>query len=488
MSSLHNFYWIKRIKAANSVLLVVLGFTLIFGLNYLASSHFIRSDLTESARYSLAPETRAFVRNLENPVSVIVTLTEKADKKIFKDIQGLLREYVYHASRGAEALITVEYVDIFQQRSRAQELVSEYGLNSENAILVTSGDRKKLVDGTALYAVNEEGEVTGFNGEQLFTSAIVEVSKSQRPKLYFLAGHGEMNLDDIDENRGLSRLKQFLLERNFDLEVLDVTTVETLPEDADLVVIAGPQAPFRPIEVERLRNFLDNQGRLLVFLEPYIAHGLDDLFYEWGILADDRVIVDVSQDNQISGGDTLVRQFSADHPITAYLIDYQLSVLMGTPRPVRVNPGRPLDDSLTITAIMGSSAQSWAERSYRVEEPPVYSPNVDIPGPVPIATVSERDVGSDLGLTLEGGKLAVFGNADLLANGRFFDYGNRILASNILNWSVGQSEMLSIPPRPVREYKLALSEADLMKLLLWLMAVPLGVALLGAAILLMRRI
>ena len=113
---------------------------------------------------------------------------------------------------------------------------------------------------------------------------------------------------------------------------------------------------------------------------------------------------------------------------------------------------------------------------------------MDIPGPVPIAAVSERDVGSGLGLSLQGGKLAVFGNADLLANGRFYGYGNRILANNLLNWSIGQSEMLSIPPRPVEEYQLALSEAELTKLLLWLMAVPLAVAIVGGVILLLRRI
>ncbi|MGB0371479.1 MAG: GldG family protein [Opitutales bacterium] len=488
MANFNNFSWVRRIKAANTFLLAIMGITLIIGLNFLASTHYIRRDLTENARYTLAPETRAFLGAMENPVAIIVTITEKADEMIFKDLEGLLKEYSYYASRGDQPMIIVEYVDLFQQRSRAQELKSNYGLDTENAILVVSEDRKKLVNWTNLYAQNDDGEIIGFNGEQVFTSAVMEVSQNKRPVVYFLAGHGEMNVDEIDPNRGLSRLKQFLLERNYDIRGLDVTTVEALPEDADLVMVVGPQAPFRPIEVERLRNFLDNQGKLVVFLEAYIPHGLDDLFYEWGILADDRIVIDQSQDQKIFGGDTLIRQFDGEHPITAFLIDNQLSVLAGQSRPVRVNPGRPEDDSLTITQIMGSSGQSWAERSYRVEDPPQYSPGIDIPGPVPIATVSERDVGSELGLSLQGGKLAVFGNSDMLANGRFSFYGNQIMANNLLNWSIGQAEMLSIPPRPVQEFQLALSQAELMKLLLWLMVVPLAVALLGATILLLRRI
>ena len=229
MAPLHNFSWVRRLKAINSVLLAVLGITFIVGLNFLAASHFLRKDLTENARFSLAPETKAFLRNLDNPTKIIVTLTEKADKDIFSDVEGLLREYIYYGRQGGEEMLTVEYVDVFQQRGRAQALVSEYGLDSENAILVVSGERRKLINWAGLYAQNEEGEITGFNGEQLFTSAIIEVSQNKRPKVYFLAGHGEMNIDAIDPTRGLSRLKQFLMERNYDIRGLDLTTVQELP-------------------------------------------------------------------------------------------------------------------------------------------------------------------------------------------------------------------------------------------------------------------
>ena len=121
MANLNNFGWIKKLRALNTVLLATLGFTLIFGLNFLASSHFVRVDLTENGRYSLAPETKAFLENLENPATIIVTLTESADEFIFKDVKNLLTEYVYSASRGEQPMLTVEYVDMFQQRSRAQD-------------------------------------------------------------------------------------------------------------------------------------------------------------------------------------------------------------------------------------------------------------------------------------------------------------------------------------------------------------------------------
>ena len=236
MANLNNFSWVRRIKGANTFLLAIMGVTLIIGLNFLASTHYVRRDLTENARYTLAPETRAFLASMENPVAIIVTVTENADEMIFNDLEGLLREYVYYASRGSRAMITVEYVDLFQQRSRAQELKSDYGLDSENAILVVSEERQTLVNWTHLYAQNEDGEIYGFSGEQVFTSAVMEVSQNRSPVVYFLAGHGEMNVDEMPEFEPVD-VKKISVTR----PVADITDEEV---DARLTQIAEANPKF----------------------------------------------------------------------------------------------------------------------------------------------------------------------------------------------------------------------------------------------------
>ena len=88
-------------------------------------------------------------------------------------------------------------------------------------------------------------------------------------KVYFLVGHGEMRLDDVDPLRGLSELENFLRERNYSLATVDLSVEARVPMDADLVVIPAPQASLLPEEVEKLRRYMsERNGRIVVFIDP----------------------------------------------------------------------------------------------------------------------------------------------------------------------------------------------------------------------------
>ena len=57
--------------------------------------------------------------------------------------------------------------------------------------------------------------MTGFKGEQGFTSALIELTGGEKPKVLFTTGHGELRLDDFSPE-GLSQLEA-LLAREFEL-------------------------------------------------------------------------------------------------------------------------------------------------------------------------------------------------------------------------------------------------------------------------------
>ena len=147
--------------------------------------------------------------------------------------------------RESKKLITVEFVDIYRQRKRAQELATKYDLTKENTILVASEDKYREINLVGLYEY-DDGKTRGFRGEQLITSAILEVSSKSAQKIYFLVGHGEMRLEDVDTLRGLSQLENFLRERNFQLATLDLALEKTVPEDCSLLVVPSPQASLLP--------------------------------------------------------------------------------------------------------------------------------------------------------------------------------------------------------------------------------------------------
>ena len=484
------FRLIRRLRTANRIVQIVLGLSLIASLNFLSANYFKRFDLTKSGKYTLAAESKAYLRQIKKPVKIIVTIPQETEQKelaiIREDLQKLLREYEFAGNQKGQSFITVEFVDIYRQRARAKELATQYNLTKENTILVASGDRFRELSMVGLYEY-DDGNTRGFRGEQLFTSAILEVSNEQPQKIYFLVGHGEMRLDDVDTLKGLSQLESFLRERNFELSTLDLAIDETVPEDAALVIIPSPQASLQPEEVEKLRRYMDDRnGRMVVLIDPGRRHGMDDLFFDWGVLAEDTVIIDKGADFRVQGGDLIIRRF-AEHPITQLLIDYQITTLFGQPRTVRIDPASLGDSRLQVHPLIGTSDKSWAERDYRTQKPPVFDEQRDQQGPVSIATVSTRSSGNELGITIPGGRMIVFGNSDFIANNRLQAFGNQTLFINSINWALDRSSLLNIPTRKLKSYQIVVSERELRHMLYYFATIPAAFAGLGFLVFFIRR-
>lgn len=486
----NEFSFTRRLRSVNVFLQVILSLTLIIALNLISANYFKRIDLTKSGSYTLAAESKAYLRQLKEPVEIIVTIPEEniQDELVIirDDLKKLLREYEFADMSGGKDLITVEFVDIYRQRRRAQELATKYDLTKENTILVASRDKYREVSLVGLYEY-DDGKTRGFRGEQLITSSILEVSNKEAQKIYFLVGHGEMRLDDVDTLRGLSQLESFLRERNFQLATLDLAIDKVVPKDCSLLVIPSPQASLLPEEVEKLRRYMnDRNGRIITLVDPGRRHGMKELFFDWGVLAEDTVIVDMGADSRVQGGDLLIRRF-AEHPITQLLIDYQITGLFGQSRTVRTDPISANDSRLQVFDLIGTSEQSWAERDYRTQEPPVFDAERDQRGPVSIATVSSRSSGTELGITIPGGRMVVFGNSDFIANNRLQAFGNQTLFINSVNWALDRSNLLNIPTRKLKSYQIVMSERDLHTMLGYFATIPAAVAVLGLLVLLIRR-
>src|SRR5580704_4272813 len=92
MPAFESFRATRWVRTANLLLQAVLFLTLVGGINYLAGSHALRYDLTRYRRFSLSPETLAYLKDLQSPVRIIVTVAE-ADAD--PEVRGLLREYAY---------------------------------------------------------------------------------------------------------------------------------------------------------------------------------------------------------------------------------------------------------------------------------------------------------------------------------------------------------------------------------------------------------
>ncbi|MGC9449839.1 MAG: GldG family protein [Oceanipulchritudo sp.] len=482
MSKWESYQFANRLKFLNNCLQVLLIFSLIFGLNYLAMHQFHRFDLTENHRYALSPETRAYIQELPGPIRIIVTIPgdspRQEEQVLYRYVSQLLQEYVYQSRRSGRFLIEVEYVDIYKDLVRADFLARTHGLDQPDSLLVLSGERQRLIRADELLSFANLRPVT-FNGESTLTSAIMEVTQEQSPKIYFLQGHQEVEPSDPSPQFGLSHVTRELQLRNFTIARLDLTSIPEVPGDASALVIADPKGPLLTSELDKIRSYLsDRAGRVLIWVRPGVETGLHPLIAEWGIRLSDQVVIEPDPGFREAKGTLLVRNFG-EHPITESLIENKTFLLSGWVRPVFPVPPQPADERLSFIPLFATSPESWAESSYQTGAVPSFDPGADFKGPVPIAIAAERKASSQLGIRVPGGRIVVFGSADLFANQNIASLGNVNLFFNTLNWMLDRDRFLIIPPRPVDSYKLALSRDQLQQLGLLFLIVPGSVAVMG---------
>jgi len=489
MASYDSFRAARWIRFINLVLQAVLFLSLFAGLNYIALNHAWRFDLTENRRYSLSAETRAYLADLERNVRIYVTITaDGTDEELDqarRDLTALLREYTYHTRNSTKGRIEVRTLDIYQSRREAEAL----GLDQPNqVVLVTDRHRRVLPIGE--FYTTRDLQREGFRGEATLTSALLDVTSAEKKKIYFLSGHGEMRPDDVDRRRGLSGLRDELRQRNYEVAALDLSIARKIPDDAALIVIASPQGPLKPFEEDLLRKYLTQRaGRLILMVDPGVAHGLENLTFDWGVIVYDNVIMDLDPRSLTETNDLRLWRFSPDPEsgITDNLINNGMSLITGPARVVNEDIGRSLDDGLRVKKLIATSPEAWGETSYRLRNF-TYTPGQDLRGELGVMVISERLKPDNLPLSVKGGRLAVLGTADLVTNDRIITVGNLNLFLATVNWAVEREVKLNIPVRPIERFQLALSAEELVRLRLGLLlGVPGLVAFIGLVVYWTRR-
>ncbi len=489
MSFPNSFRAARWLRTTNLVLQALLFVSFFAGLNYLALQLDVgRIDLTRLRKHSLSAETVSYLKQLTQPVRVVVTVTKKSDEAVFTDIRELLREYAYTTETNRTGRITVEYIDVYLRPADAAQLGLE-----QDTVLFESGDRRRIVPPVDLYKL-KDGKPEAFLGEQAFTAAILDVSSSKQNIVYFLTGHGEAEFESTART-GLSNLRAGLLAFNYSLRTLDLARTRKIPDGDDkpaLIISAGATSRYDPLEQELLRKYLsEDAGRLMVFTSPNRnPTGLESLFYDWGLIADDVWIFDNAPGATDDNGALILSGFWP-HEITKPLTDHNLPVLFPSARSIRINPSAVRDPSRKAYKLVGASLTAWGERDYARGDSR-FSPG-DLRGykdnEISLAAAAER-LGEEANLrfSVPVGRLVAFGSSDFISNEHLDRRGNQTLFFSALNWLVDRDTLLSVPPRKIDKFQLTLTSQELLRLRYSLLfGLPAAAALLGIVVYWTRR-
>lgn len=476
-------------------------------LNYLAFRHYWRWDWTRSQLYTLSERTTKILEALDEDVSVVVFMDDTSE--VFEPTKELLARYAAASPR-----IDVDVIDPVRNLARAQQLVERYDVD-RSAVVFESGGDKRIVDAADLadydYSAMQMGgrpELTGFKGEQLFTSAIVDLVEERKPTILFTTGHGEPSLDSF-EPRGLGRLQRFLGQDNFTIEEWASLGKTAVPEGTDLIVVAGPSQPFTEPELQLLGRFLAGGGRLLVLLDPNLTAtgrvadtGLAGWLATQGVAVGDDVVIDPTNLLPFFSAETIFAGNYGSHPITESLRQARAPVVFSLARSVRAAPAAPTGK---VTELVLTSPEGWGETNLDQLDG-VQKQEGDLAGPVslgvavelgaPEAPAEEAVPGEDgepqatpaPRAGSSGGRMVVFGDSDFATNSQLDQPGNFTLIANTLNWMVERETHIGIPPKEPEQVRLSLTPQERTQaLLIAVVGLPLAMLVAGIVVNLRRR-
>jgi hypothetical protein len=494
-----DFGSVRPIRRLNRLTQALLAIALAVVVNFLASlpEFRLRHDITADRRHSLATESAETVRaaGRRSPVGVgrnqgwvkavlVTNDTSERAQAIRSRLLKLLDSYVVESGRSGPAWFAVELAGGGRNAPLLSELAARHGApDASIALILSCGSRAKYV--TLNELVTKEG---GFRGEEVVTSALIEVTEDKPAICYVTTGHGELGVEDAMPERGMSLLSRQLRNRNFEVRQLNLATVAEVPRDAAMVFIAGPATPFSTSENARLKNYLyERNGRVLAMLDPGREHGLEPTLVDWAIFSPDAELQEPDPARRTTDGDiALIRLEEKDHALTKVLKEQNLPLIASRIRPARFDEGSAPDSTLGVWQLVFSSDAAWGETDL-VRRPVKFDPDRDQAGPVCLAAAAERATGIRKGVGGAGGRLVVIGTSQIAANQRLNRGGNRAFVTQCAAWLTDRDRAISLPARSEGEYQLNATASDFWALALRFSLLPLAILAVGLAVSVWRR-
>ena len=412
----------------NAAILIVLILGVIALVEAVSFRHNYRFDLTESKRQSLSPQTVKLLKELKAPVKATVFFVPGVPGK--QTIEDRLKLY----AASSDGKFTWEGVDLDANPLRA----SRYGAVTAGTIVLES----ELTKGQVREEKVQDSE------EESLTNALIRVTREGKQVVYFLRGHGEKDLAS-NERGGLSQLKAALEKVNYTPQDLLLAREAKVPDDATIVVVAGPDKDLLPNELEALAAFVNRGGRLLVMADAFKAPGLGPLLERYGIALDNDVIIDVSGLGQMfnTGPEVPIVADYQPHPITQ---GFRLITAFPVARSVSVKEKPP--EGVVAQALARTSPESWGETNQDQIRTGQVKPDAgEARGPLTVAAVATVDA-KDAPADQKGrkGRVVVVGDSDFASNLALAAQGNRDFTLNILAWLAGEENVISIRPKEAR--------------------------------------
>ena len=452
-----------------SLVLTALVLAILIVINVFVSvlpSSMTTFDISSSKLYSITSNTKVVVNALEKDVTIYWVVQSGEEDEI---IENLLSKY--------ESLS--DHIEVVKKNPDAYPTFTKQYTSASvpnNSLIVESGEKYRYISNDEIYETEMDYYsytyvTSGFDGEGAITSAIDYVVSDRFPKIYLLEGHGEMELP--------STFSRQLEKENVQTGQLSLLTVDSIPEDADVVMIYAPERDISQQEKEMLSDYVSGGGKLLVMAGPVEDGVLENLYSiaaDYGVTAQEGFVVEENRNYYAFQRPYILLPDMASHDVTDSLIQANYYAIM----PLSTGMTTAATDKGTVTQLLTTSYYSFNKAagyditSYEYEEGDSY-------GPYAVALAIDD---------YDGGQIVWFSSSEFLADmyNAYSSGANGDMVMNAVASLIGENEAMAIRSKSLNYNYLTISDStsSLLKVLM-IGVFPLAYLGTGICIILKRR-
>lgn len=449
------FFTMKTTKEGMSMGMLILMLVATLAIvNYLGAKHSITWDFSSAESNTLSPQSIQLVKSLDTDLKVYFFYKKgvEGNEENRRQFRELVKKY-----QDQSAKVKMDFVEVNEQ----PDLSKEFGVDKGSGVVFLDyKDRRSRIEKI---------------DEQEFTSALVKVTREKTKTIYFTVGHGEMSLDEGKEALGIKSLKTLLESSRYVIQTLPLSQNAKIPEDADVIVIAGPIQNFQDFEIKALEDYLRQGGSLFLAIESQNSAGLEKLVSAAGIELQNNYILNVVETRLgrgINQGPVMGAVFSKTNKITKSFGKNEIT-LFRYPQALKIGK---VPSGIVVDEIVKTASDAMAFESLRVSGE----------GPAGSYALVDEVTG-----TWPGGSkpfnMIVAGDVDFLTNQMLYQNLNRDLVLNSVAALAKEENLISITPKEPQATQMYLTETKF-GLFLFAFIIPLPILLLGISIsLYMRR-
>lgn len=396
---------IHRQLRIKNLLHTTLWLSILFSLAWLSTLRPIHFDISAGSRNTLSSVSQNVLNSLTD--KIVVTAYIKKDPALRSQIKQLIDRFKLHKPD-----IELTFIDPVSTPEKTRQLE----IGASGAIFVDYQGRTERIN---------------FLDESTFTNALQQLTGANVRWISFLTGHGERSPEGR-ANFDLSRFGEELAQRNIKAQTLNLAEIPAIPDNSDLLVIAGPRVDLLPGEIGILHDYLEQGGHLLWLADPdsLIPGGLDDYL---GIDRLPGTIADMSAGLYgINDPSFVIVPKYMGHPVTQNL---QTMTLFPAAAALQSREESSFDSEVLIK----SSDKSWTDSEERK-------------GPLSLAYALTRQINE----TTEQ-RIILVGDGDFLANAYLGNVGNLELGLRMINWLLRDDRYVAIPVKSAPDRHLQLT-------------------------------